>query len=116
MPQPRLDERMIVDVDPKSHSVEGHTKQCYLNFNGQRIWGIAGCHPNTTRLAEALHSADSRFELVIWDKHHSVEGHIATITVRRGDHVFLDKMSTHNNMTGLRDAIRQALNDADGPI
>jgi hypothetical protein len=116
MAQPIPNERMIIDVDPKSHTVEGHTRQCYLKFNGQRIWGVAGCHDNTTQLATALHSADSRFELVIENKSHSVEGHIATISVYRGDRTYLSKLSTHDNMTGLRDAIRKALNDADGPI
>jgi hypothetical protein len=116
MVQPKPNERLIIDVDPKEHSVEGHIKKCTLKFNGNIIWGPASCHDNSTKLAEALHSADSRFELVIEDKSHSTEGHIAKISVYRGGHTYLSNHSTHDNMTGLRDAVRKALNEEDGPI
>ncbi|KAI1169831.1 hypothetical protein F4777DRAFT_162552 [Nemania sp. FL0916] len=107
-----MSNRVIVDIDPKEHSVEGHTRQCYLLFNGRRIWGnptAISCHDNTTQIAEALHKADERFELFISEKSHSVEGHIAYITIKRGGTVFLDRLHTHDNMTGLRNAVRDAL-------
>ena len=107
---------VIVDIDPKDHSVEGHTRQCYLEFNGKRIWGSPNaihCHDNTTQIAEALNKADNRFELFISERHHTVEGHIVTITISDGSTVYLDRLSTHDNMTGLRDAVRAALADDD---
>ena len=109
-----MSDKLIVDVDPKEHSKEGHIRQCYLEFNGRRIWGdptAISCHDNTTQIADALKKADSRFTLYLSAKPHSIEGHIATITIKKGDTLYLDKLSTHNNMTGLRDAIRKALGD-----
>ncbi|RYP18626.1 hypothetical protein DL765_003833 [Monosporascus sp. GIB2] len=50
-------------LDPKGHSVEGHTAQCTLIFNGRVIWGPRGCHDNTYRLRDALSAADPRFQL-----------------------------------------------------
>ncbi|XXH00619.1 hypothetical protein Hte_006967 [Hypoxylon texense] len=109
-----MSDRLIIDIDPKEHSREGHTRQCYLEFNGRRIWGTPvqiSCHDNSTRIADALKQADPRFDLFLSHKSHSVEGHIATITIKKGDTVYLDKLSTHDNMTGLRDAVRKALDD-----
>ncbi|KAI1634881.1 hypothetical protein F4809DRAFT_665005 [Biscogniauxia mediterranea] len=95
-------------LDPKEHSVEGHIKQCILTFNGAVIWGPTSCHDNTTHLRDALHKADSRFDMIIMDKPKTVEGHRAYISVSVGDTVFLDKLSTHENMTGLCKAIFDA--------
>ncbi|KAI0968779.1 hypothetical protein F4678DRAFT_463967 [Xylaria arbuscula] len=98
-------------LDPKSHSVEGHTKQCILTFNGRIIWGPMGCHDNTVELRDALRRADDRFDMIIMDKPHSVEGHTAWISVSRGETVYLDKLHTHDNMTGLCRAIHDAQQD-----
>ncbi|KAI0848464.1 hypothetical protein F5Y00DRAFT_270198 [Daldinia vernicosa] len=95
-------------IEPKDHSVEGHTKQCILTFNGVVKWGPKSCHDNTTQLRDALHKADSRFDMIIMDKEKTVEGHTATISVSAGDHVYLDKLSTHNNMTELCKAVFDA--------
>ena len=109
-----MGDKLIVDIRPKDHSVEGHTRQCYLEFNGKRIWGdptAISCHDNSTKIAEALKEADSRFALYLAEKPHSTEGHIATITIKKGDKTYLDKLSTHDNMEGLRDAVNKALED-----
>lgn len=95
-------------LDPKGHSVEGHTKQCILTFNGRNIWGPSSCHDNTTQLRDALHKADSRFDMIIMEKPKTVEGHTAYISVSAGGTVFLDKLSTHDNMTGLCKAVHDA--------
>ncbi|KAJ2898376.1 hypothetical protein MKZ38_003967 [Zalerion maritima] len=108
--------KLVVNIDSKDHTTEGHTKQCYLEFNGKRIWGdpsAISCHDNTTQIAAALKQADSRFALYLSDKPHTIEGHISTITISKGGTVYLDKLSTHDNMTGLRDAINAALDDED---
>lgn len=109
-----MSDKLIVDVEPKEHSTEDHIKQCYLEFNGGRIWGIPEpihCHENTAHTADTLHKADSRFSLYLSEKSHTIEGHIATLTIKKGDTVYLDKLHTHDNMIGLRDAIRKALGD-----
>ncbi|KAI0594163.1 hypothetical protein F4775DRAFT_575043 [Biscogniauxia sp. FL1348] len=95
-------------LDPKDHSVEGHTKQCILTFNGSVIWGPKSCHDNTVQLRDALHKADSRFDIILMDKPKTVEGHTAYISVSAGDTVYLDKLSTHDNMGGLCKAIFDA--------
>ncbi|KAI1368597.1 hypothetical protein F5Y08DRAFT_354518 [Xylaria arbuscula] len=95
-------------LEPKEHSHEGHTSHCILLFNGRLIWGPMGCHDNTIQLRDALRMADDRFEIIIMDKPHSNEGHTATISVSRGGTVFLDKLHTHANMTGLCKAIHDA--------
>ncbi|KAK7757915.1 hypothetical protein SLS62_000293 [Diatrype stigma] len=95
-------------LDPRRHSVEGHTKQCILTFNGGIIWGPTHCHENTVELRDALRKADPRFDMIIMDKPHSVEGHTAWISVSRDDTVFLDKLHTHDNMSGLCTAIFNA--------
>ncbi|KAI3339348.1 hypothetical protein F4824DRAFT_498613 [Ustulina deusta] len=95
-------------LDPKAKSVEGHTKQCILIFNGAIIWGPTSCHDNTTQLRDALRKADSRFDMIIMDKPHTVEGHTADISISAGDTVYLDKLSTHNNMAGLCKAVFDA--------
>jgi len=38
--KPRSDLR--VWIEPKGHSIEGHTAQCTLTFNGRVIWGPHG--------------------------------------------------------------------------
>ncbi|KAI1760763.1 hypothetical protein GGR53DRAFT_508433, partial [Hypoxylon sp. FL1150] len=95
-------------LDPKEHSVEGHTMQCILTFNGNIIWGPKSCHDNTTQLRDALNKADPRFNLILMDKPKTVEGHTAYISVSNGDHVYLDKLSTHDNMTELCKAVYDA--------
>ncbi|KAI2607725.1 uncharacterized protein GGS25DRAFT_497203 [Hypoxylon fragiforme] len=95
-------------IEPKEHSVEGHTKQCILTFKGQVKWGPHSCHDNTTSRRDALHKADSRFDILIMDKPKTIEGHIATISVSAGDTVYLDKLSTHDNMEGLCKAVFDA--------
>ncbi|KAI1161616.1 hypothetical protein F5B18DRAFT_430567 [Nemania serpens] len=95
-------------LDPKPHSVEGHTKQCILTFDGTIIWGPTSCHDNTTELRDALHKADSRFNIILMEKPHSVEGHTAYISVSAGGTVYLDKLNTHDNMAGLCEAVHNA--------
>ncbi|KAK6951100.1 hypothetical protein Daesc_007630 [Daldinia eschscholtzii] len=88
-------------LDPKPHSVEGHTKRCVLFFEDGLIWGPTHCHPNTVQLKEALEAADSRFEMYINDRPKSIEGHTAYISVSAGGKVYLDQLPTHDNMSGL---------------
>ncbi|KAH8159419.1 hypothetical protein CIB48_g8828 [Xylaria polymorpha] len=95
-------------LDPKRNSVEGHIKQCILTFNGNVIWGPVGCHDNTVQIRDALQRADSRFGMIIMDKPHTVEGHTAFISISRGDTVYLDKLHTHDNMSGLCQAVFDA--------
>jgi len=101
--------KVEVTFDPKSNSVEGHTKKCHLNFKGEQIWETGSCHDNTTRIADALNKADYRFTLIIEDKPHSVEGHTALINIKRDGKTYLENHSTHDNMRGLRDAVNKAL-------
>lgn len=101
-------DQIQIIIDPKEHSVEGHTRKCRLMFKGKQIWE-AHCHDNTTQIANAINAADYRFTLLIDDKPHSVEGRIAFISVRRGNTAFLNRLHTHDTMTGLRDAIQKAL-------
>lgn len=100
-------------LDPKNHSVEGHTRTCTLYFKDKVIWGPRSCHPNTDRLKDAIEQADCRFRLDIHTKDHSVEGHIKYISVEHEGKVLLDKMSTHDNMEGLVTAINAVLAVAD---
>ncbi|KAI1074810.1 hypothetical protein F5B20DRAFT_562485 [Whalleya microplaca] len=65
-------------LDCKEKTVEGHTKQCILFFDGKEIWGPTSCHDNTTQLRDALHKADSRFDLQIMEKPKTIEGHTRT--------------------------------------
>ncbi|KAH6603623.1 hypothetical protein Trco_008398 [Trichoderma cornu-damae] len=101
--------KLRVWLERKEHSVEGHTKQAILTFNGKIIWGPRGCHDNTSQLAQALDAADPRFQLILMDKPHSVEGHTYYISVSANNHVYLDKLSTHENMVGLVQAIDDVL-------
>ncbi|KAI1384026.1 uncharacterized protein F4822DRAFT_433976 [Hypoxylon trugodes] len=109
-------DKLIVDVIAGDKTTQGHTKKCVLEFNCKPIWGypkLVHCHENTTQIAEALTKADSRFVLYITERPHSVEGHAARITIKKGNTVYLDKLHTHDNMIGLRDAINKALEDDD---
>ncbi|KAI1483095.1 hypothetical protein F4774DRAFT_210332 [Daldinia eschscholtzii] len=99
-------------LDPKPHSVEGHTKRCVLFFEDGLIWGPAHCHPNTVQLKEALEAADSRFEMYINDRPKSIEGHTAYISVSAGGKVYLDQLPTHDNMSGLCKAVHDAIHKA----
>ncbi|KAI1347136.1 hypothetical protein F5Y01DRAFT_256564 [Xylaria sp. FL0043] len=95
-------------LDSKEHSDEGHTKLCILTFNEKVIWGPTGCHDNTIHLKEALHKADSRFDILIMDKPKTIEGHTAAISVSRGGTTYLSRLSTHPNMQGLCAAVFDA--------
>ncbi|KAI1654728.1 hypothetical protein F4813DRAFT_392483 [Daldinia decipiens] len=95
-------------LDAKAHSVEGHTKQCVLTYDEKTIWGPASCNSNTTQLRDALHKADSRFNMIFTDKPKTVEGHTASISVSAGGILYLDKLSTHENMAGLCKAVHDA--------
>ncbi|KAI0099660.1 hypothetical protein GGR51DRAFT_535329 [Nemania sp. FL0031] len=95
-------------LDPKPHSLECHERQCILTFNSAVIWGPTHCHSNATELRDALHKADSRFDMIIMDRPGTFEGHIAYISISAGDTVYLDKLPTHDNMTGLCKAVFDA--------
>ncbi|KAK5988381.1 hypothetical protein PT974_12533 [Cladobotryum mycophilum] len=111
-----MSERLRVWVDRKAHTVEGHTAQAILTFNGRVIWGPQGCHENTSQLAEALAAADPRFQLIVMPKPHSVEGHTYYISVSANGRVYLDKLSTHDNMVSLSQAISDVLIAEDSVI
>lgn len=96
-------------IEPKRHSVEGHTAQCTLSFNGCIIWGPRHCHDNTIRLRDALAAADPRFQLTVVSKRKTIEGHTYAISVMAGDRLYLDRMSTHGHMLGLCNAINDCL-------
>lgn len=110
-----MSDRVRVYIGHRNNSVEGHIKQCLLLFNGQPIWGVPNmvhCHENTEEIKRALERADPRFLLVIADRNRSIEGHRATITIRKGQHVYLNNMQTHENMSGLQFAVDDALDRA----
>lgn len=94
---------------PRRHSVEGHTAQCTLSFNGRQVWGPYNCHTNTTRLRDALSAADPRFQLTVSSKRKTIEGHKYAISVMAGGHLYLDRLHTHCHMIGLCDAINKCL-------
>ncbi|GAP82536.1 putative nuclear RNA binding protein [Rosellinia necatrix] len=95
-------------LDPKEHSVEGHTKQCILTFNNSIIWGPTSCHENTVQLRDALVKADPRFNIILMDKPPTTEGHTAYISVSAHGTVYLNRLNTHQNMAGLCEAIHNA--------
>jgi hypothetical protein len=97
-------------LEPKSHSVEGHSSKCTLFFNGRSIWGPSSCHGNSIQLRDALQAADPRFDLKIQDKPKTIEGHIKTISVKRGNQLDLNRLSIHDNMSGLYGAIKRVTN------
>ncbi|KAH6611847.1 hypothetical protein C7974DRAFT_406401 [Boeremia exigua] len=103
-----------VFLEPKDHSVEGHTSTCTLYFNDQVIWGPSSCHGNATQIRDALQAADPRFTLKIMPKAKTIEGHAVTISVIRGDKLYLHRLSTHDNMSGLCDAINRCVGNMDG--
>ncbi|KAF3916656.1 hypothetical protein ABW20_dc0104834 [Dactylellina cionopaga] len=96
-------------VEPKGHSVEGHTAQCTLTFNGRVIFGPRHCHNNTIRLRDALAAADPRFQLTVSSRGKSIEGHTYSISVKAGGHLYLDRLSTHGHMKELCQAIKDTL-------
>ncbi|KAF5862090.1 hypothetical protein ETB97_012155 [Aspergillus alliaceus] len=96
-------------LEPKRKSVEGHTAQCTLSFNGRVIWGPRHCHNNTYQLRDALSAADSRFQLAISNRHKTVEGHTYSISVKSGSRVYLNRLSTHGHMKELCQAINDCL-------
>ncbi|KAM3543101.1 hypothetical protein ARSEF1564_004000 [Beauveria bassiana] len=79
------DNKLKVWLDSKDNTVEGHIFTCTLLFKGKKVWGPVSAHDNTIELQKALHKADSRFEA--------------------GGKVYLDKLSTHENMQGLADVV-----------
>ncbi|KAI2606578.1 hypothetical protein GGR54DRAFT_438143 [Hypoxylon sp. NC1633] len=106
-----MSNQLEIIVDPKEKTIEGHTRKGYLFFKGDKIWEDH-CHDNTIELARAIQTADYRFALTLEDKPKSVEGHIASITVKRGNETILNKLNTHDNMTKLRDAVNRALRES----
>ncbi|KAJ2966566.1 hypothetical protein NQ176_g10089 [Zarea fungicola] len=104
-----MSEQLRVWLEPKRHSVEGHTATCILTFRGRTIWGPASCHQNTIELRNAIHKADDRFNILFEPKSHTVEGHTRSISVSSFGQVLLDRLSTHDNMEGLVIAINAVL-------
>ncbi|KAK6338458.1 hypothetical protein TWF730_002521 [Orbilia blumenaviensis] len=96
-------------IEPKSHSIEGHTAKCSLYFNDRIIWGPRHCHNNTVRLRDALNAADPRFRLDVSPKGKTIEGHTYAISVKAGDRLYLDRLSTHGHMLELCNAIEECL-------
>jgi hypothetical protein len=62
-----------------------------------------------TQLREAIHQADTRFDVLFTKKDNKVEGHISYISVKSNGKVLLNKISTHDNMAGLVQAIETIL-------
>ncbi|KAL6835285.1 nucleoside phosphorylase domain-containing protein [Trichoderma camerunense] len=88
-------------LEKKPHSVEGHTAECTLTFNGRVIWGPRSCHENTTKLGDALYTVDPRFQLTFDAKRKTIEGHTCSISIMAGGRYYLDRLSTHDNMAEL---------------
>ncbi|KAF3762122.1 hypothetical protein M406DRAFT_53353 [Cryphonectria parasitica EP155] len=107
-----MNQQLNVWLENKQHSIEGHIFQCTLKFDDRVIYGPISCHDNTVALGDAIHNADSRFKMSFDKKDHTVEGHTRYISVKSGDKVLLDKLSTHDNMAGLVAAIDLALDIA----
>ncbi|OJZ90595.1 hypothetical protein ASPFODRAFT_40993 [Aspergillus luchuensis CBS 106.47] len=107
---------MQVQTSNKEHSVEGHTYTGTLKFRGQTIWGPHTCHDNTQQLARALQNADWRFSLELDSKEKTIEGHTRYISVTDWNgNLVLDRLSTHDNMDTLAEAITGAVAGAGGP-
>ncbi|EFX06181.1 hypothetical protein CMQ_6502 [Grosmannia clavigera kw1407] len=104
-----MNDKLNVWLDNKEHSVEGHTMECTLKFKGKVIWGPTSCHDNTIALREAIHDADDRFDMSFTKKDKTGEGHTRYISVKSNDKVVLDKLSTHDDMAGLVNAIKVTL-------
>lgn len=96
-------------LEPKDPTVEGHSVQCTLTFNDEVVWGPHSCSPNTAHLRRALHGADPRFDLQLSEISKEVAGHTQTISVKFGHTLYLDKLSTHEDMSGLCEAIEKCL-------
>ncbi|KAJ3941953.1 hypothetical protein N0V92_013830 [Colletotrichum tropicale] len=94
-------------LEDKPHSLEGHTFEATLMFNGREIWGPRGAHDNTFRLRDALHKADPRFDIILKKKSHSLEGHIRYISVIHHGRLILNKLPTHDSMEGLVKAVNE---------
>ncbi|KAH6855791.1 hypothetical protein B0I37DRAFT_365800 [Chaetomium sp. MPI-CAGE-AT-0009] len=92
-------------IEGKEKTIEGHIFICTLKFKDKVIWGPATCHDNTLTLRDAIHKADSRFDMSFQKKDKTVEGHTRSISVKLGDTVLLNKLHTHDNMEGLVKAI-----------
>ncbi|KAM3473215.1 hypothetical protein MY5147_004891 [Beauveria neobassiana] len=99
------DNKLKVWLDSKDNTVEGHIFTCTLLFKGKKVWGPVSAHDNTIELQKALHKADSRFEVELKKKDRTLEGHTRYISVKAGGKVYLDKLSTHENMQGLADVV-----------
>ncbi|KAM3480893.1 hypothetical protein MY8738_004744 [Beauveria namnaoensis] len=102
-------------LEKKRNSVEGHTRECTLTFNGSVIWGPRSCHDNTEGLAKALSEADPRFQLALRPKRKTIEGHTRTISVMAGGRRYLDRLSTHDNMIELCQVINECLSSEPMP-
>ncbi|KAI8155502.1 hypothetical protein K4K49_007297 [Colletotrichum sp. SAR 10_70] len=94
-------------LEDKPHSLEGHTFEATLTFNGRDIWGPRGAHDNTFRLRDALQKADPRFDIILKKKSHSLEGHIRYISVIHHGRLILNKLPTHDSMEGLVKAVNE---------
>ncbi|KAI1086557.1 hypothetical protein F5B19DRAFT_131114 [Rostrohypoxylon terebratum] len=104
-----MTEQLNVWLENKNHSVEGHIFNCTLTFRNKVIWGPISCHDNTVALRNAIHKADSRFDMSFTKKDHTVEGHTCSISVKSNSEVLLTKLSTHDNIAGLVTAINAVL-------
>ncbi|APA09817.1 hypothetical protein SS1G_05972 [Sclerotinia sclerotiorum 1980 UF-70] len=84
-------------LDGRDHSQEAHIYTGTLWFKERKIWENS-CHDNTIQLGDALHKLDPQFSMTFASKEKTLEGHTKSISVRVGDNVILDKLSTHDNM------------------
>lgn len=110
-----MGDRVRIYLGHRDKSTEGHIKQCVAYFNLRPIWGFPepiNCHENTIEIKRALEEADSRFALIISDKPKSIEGHRATIDIKKGNKYYLQGLQTHENMKGLQLAVDNALDKA----
>ena len=107
---------MDVSIENIEESVEGHTAQAWLHFNGEKIWGPKSCHDNTIRLARALEKADSRFSIPIEPKEHHISKHTRSISVKDWDgNYVIYKLSTDEDMDSLVSAAMDKTKEAGAP-
>ncbi|OAA36393.1 hypothetical protein BBO_08270 [Beauveria brongniartii RCEF 3172] len=100
-----MTDKLNVWLDSKDNTQEGHIFTCALLFKGKKVWGPVSCHDNTIALKDALNNADNRFDLELKKKDRTLEGHTRYISVKAHGKVYLEKLSTHENMQGLVAAV-----------